>query len=87
MGALRARLAPLQSQINRLSRQFWVPKAQVAANRYDLSASRYRQVERDEPYQASPHLTLERLRELDTTMRQESEALEALLEEMVNDRG
>lgn len=85
--ALRGELAPLQSQINRLSRQFWVEKAQVAANRYDLSASRYRQVERDEPYQAPPELTLERLRELDAAMRQESEALESFLAEMVDDRG
>ncbi|MBX0326583.1 N-6 DNA methylase [Oscillochloris sp. ZM17-4] len=77
--ALRARLAPLQSQINRLSRQFWVEKAQVAANRYDLSASRYRQVERDEPYQASPQLTLERLRELERAMGEEMIALEGLL--------
>lgn len=79
LAALRARLAPLQSQINRLSRQFWVPKAQVAANRYDLSASRYRQVERDEPYQAPPELTLERLRELERAMGDEMIALEGLL--------
>jgi len=77
--SLRARLAPLQSQINRLSRQFWVTKAQVSANRYDLSASRYRQVERDEPYQASPQLTLERLRELERAMGEEMIALEGFL--------
>jgi type I restriction enzyme M protein len=76
---LRAQLSPLQSQINRLSRQFWVTKAQVATNRYDLSASRYRQVERDEPYQPAPQMILERLRDLERVMGGEMRVLEETL--------
>jgi hypothetical protein len=41
-------MAPLRAEIDQLNRQFWVTKAQVKANKYDLSASRYRQVEQDE---------------------------------------
>ena len=39
-------------------------KEQVKANKYDLSASRYRQVEQDEEYYEKPQVTLERLLEL-----------------------
>jgi len=39
------KMAPLQNEINQLNRQFWVSKDQVQANKYDLSASRYRQIE------------------------------------------
>ena len=71
LAALEARIAPLQSQIDRLSRQFWVTKAQVKANKYDLSASRYRQAEQDEAYYESPRVTMERLLELERVMTTE----------------
>ena len=41
---LHDEIAPLQAEMNQLTRQFWVTKEQVAANKYDLSASRYRQM-------------------------------------------
>ena len=36
-------------------------KEQVKANKYDLSASRYRQLEQDEEFYEEPKVTLERL--------------------------
>lgn len=72
-------IRPLQDEFNRLSRQFWVTKTQLVANRYDLSASRYRPVEQDEAYYDPPHVTLSRLCELENVMAQEIGELEALL--------
>jgi type I restriction enzyme M protein len=62
---LQTHIKPLQAEINQLSRQFWVTKAQVRANNYDLSASRYRQVEQDEVYYEKPEVTMERLQSLE----------------------
>jgi type I restriction enzyme M protein len=82
----QARLAKLQSQISnpqseidQLSRQFWVTKAQVKANKYDLSASRYRQVEVDAAYHESPQVTLERLTLLEQVMSDELIELREML--------
>jgi len=59
-----------------LTRQFWVTKKQVKDNKYDLSASRYRQVEQDETYYALPHVTVERLLNLEKVMIDEIKDLE-----------
>jgi type I restriction enzyme M protein len=74
-------MAPLQAEINQLNRQFWVTKARVKANKYDLSASRYRQIEQDEPFYELPQVTMERLLKLEYVMATEVRELEALLEE------
>ena len=58
LAELQSRMTPLQTEINQLTRQFWVTKDQVKANKYDLSASRYRQVEQDEEFYEEPHVTL-----------------------------
>jgi len=79
LASLAARIGPLQSQIDRLSRQFWETKAQVKGNKYDLSASRYRQVEQDEAYYEAPRVTLGRLRQLEEVMDQELDQLEGML--------
>jgi len=79
LATLEARIGPLQSQIDRLSRQFWVTKAQVKGNKYDLSASRYRQAEQDEAYYEAPRVTLGRLRQLEEVMDQELDQLEGML--------
>jgi type I restriction enzyme M protein len=63
---LQSRITPLQTEINQLGRQFWVNKDQVKANNYDLSASRYRQIEQDEMFYEQPTKTLDRLRKLET---------------------
>jgi type I restriction enzyme M protein len=82
----QARLANLQSQIenpqselDRLTRQFWVTKEQVRANKYDLSASRYRQVEADAAYHEKPAVTLERLARLERVMLEEIEELRKMM--------
>jgi type I restriction enzyme M protein len=64
-------LAPIQADIDQLSRQFWVGREQVKANKYDLSASRYRQVEPDETFYEKPHTTLERLTRLEQVISEE----------------
>jgi type I restriction enzyme M protein len=68
LAELQARITPLQDEINQLTRQFWVSKEQVVANKYDLSASRYRQVEQGEVFYEEPTVTLERMRQLDGLM-------------------
>lgn len=79
LAELQSRIAPLQSEINQLTRQFWVSKDQVKANKYDLSASRYRQVEQDEEFYERPQVTLERLQQLETTARSVIVSLEGML--------
>ena len=65
LATLQVRITPLQTEINQLTRQFWVTKDQVKAHEYDLSASRYRQVEQDDEFYEQPHVTLKRLRQLE----------------------
>jgi len=80
LAALEAEIAPLQAQIDRVQRQFWVAREQIEANKYDLSASRYRQVEPDEAYYEKPQVTMERLLELERVMAEEVRELKELLE-------
>jgi type I restriction enzyme M protein len=66
-------------EINQLTRQFWVTKDQLKANKYDLSASRYRLVEQDEEFYEEPSVTLKRLRQLETAATGEVEALQGMM--------
>ena len=68
-----------QYEFNRLSRQFWVTKDQIKGNKYDLSASRYRQIEQDETYYPEPTVTLDRMTRLETAITQGIRELETLL--------
>jgi type I restriction enzyme M protein len=79
LAELQTRITPLQTEINQLTRQFWVGKDQVKANKYDLSASRYRQVEQDETFYEQPRVTLERLAKLEAVAGGEVAALKELL--------
>jgi type I restriction enzyme M protein len=86
LAAAQARLSELESQISapqseldRLTRQFWVTKEQVKANKYDLSASRYRQVDADAVYHEKPSVTLERLARLESVMLDEIKELGKLV--------
>jgi type I restriction enzyme M protein len=63
---LQSRIAPLEREINQLGRQFWVTKDQVRTHKYDLSASRYQQIEQEQEYYEQPNVTLERLRKLES---------------------
>jgi type I restriction enzyme M protein len=75
LAELQSRIAPLEKEINQLTRQFWVTKEQVVAQKYDLSASRYRQIEQEEVFYEQPAVTLDRLRQLEAVAAGEVEAL------------
>jgi len=79
LATLQAQITPLQTEINQLGRQFWVTKDQVKANNYDLSASRYRQIEQDEMFYERPAVTLDRLRKLEITASADIAALKKML--------
>ena len=76
---LQSLISPPQGELDRLTRQFWVTKEQVKANKYDLSASRYRQVDADAVYHEKPSVTLERLARLESVMMDEIEELKKLV--------
>ena len=76
---IESQISAPQSELDRLTRQFWVTKEQVKANKYDLSASRYRQVDADAVYHEKPSMTLERLARLESVMVSEIEELKKLL--------
>ena len=80
---LQSKIVNPQSELDRLTRQFWVTKEQVKANKYDLSASRYRQVDADAAYHEKPSVTLERLARLESVMLDEIRELGKL----VNSKG
>ena len=81
LAELQSRIAPLEQEINQLGRQFWVAKEQVVAQNYDLSASRYRQVEQEDVFYERPAITLERMRQLENVAGNE---LECLLSSLVS---
>jgi type I restriction enzyme M protein len=81
LAELDARIAPLQAELDQLTRQFWVTKEQVRLNKYDLSASRYRPLEADEAWHESPQVTLERMLRLEQVMAEEINELARMLEE------
>ena len=76
---LQSKISSPQSELDRLTRQFWVAKAQVVANKYDLSASRYRAVDADVAYHEQPSVTLERLGRLEGVMMSEIDELKKLV--------
>jgi type I restriction enzyme M protein len=80
LSTIQSQISAPQSELDRLTRQFWVAKAQVIANKYDLSASRYRQVDADAVYHEKPSVTLERLARLESVMMSEIEELKKLLD-------
>src|SRR6185295_18173579 len=65
LAELQSRIAPLENEINQLTRQFWVTKEKVVTEKYDLSASRYRQIEHEEVFYEKPTITLQRMRRLE----------------------
>ncbi len=76
---LHGELLPLRAEYNRLSRQFWVEKDQVKANKYDLSAGRYRRVESEQVYYEQPQVTLERMAKLEQVISKGIEELNNLV--------
>jgi type I restriction enzyme M protein len=70
LAELHAEIAPFQAEINRLGRQFWVDKKDIVANKYDLSSSRYRDLEQEEQFLEQPGVTLQRLAALERASQQ-----------------
>jgi type I restriction enzyme M protein len=79
LAELQARIGPPQTEINQLTRLFWVTKEQVKTNKYDLSASRYRETEQDEDFHEEPIVTLKRLRQLEAAATGEVVGLQEML--------
>jgi type I restriction enzyme M protein len=51
----------------------------VVTQKYDLSTSRYRQIEQDEVFHEKPAVTLDRLRQLEHVAEQDVAGLEKIL--------
>ena len=79
LSELQNRIAPLQAEINQIGRQFWVERKQVVANEYDLSASKYRNVEQDGEFFENPAVTLDRLRKLEAIATSNVATMERML--------
>ena len=77
---LLVEISKFQDPIDQLSRQFWVSKTRVQENKYDLSASRYREIDQDETYHEEPSVTIERLLKLENVMANEVEQINQLLQ-------
>jgi type I restriction enzyme M protein len=75
LSTLENQIAPLQPEYDRLKRYFWVDKADIVKNKYDLSASRYKDAEQDDAYFEKPEVTLERLMNLEKIITSEANQL------------
>lgn len=58
---LHRQIEPLKAERDALTRQFWVTKAQMKANKYDLSSARYRLIEQDQVFYEDPSVTIDRI--------------------------
>jgi len=76
---LQVRITPIQSEINQLGRQFWADKTQVISNKYDLSTSKYREVEHEDTFLETPAATIDRLRKLESAAKNNITTIERLL--------
>ena len=68
-----------EQDIDRTRKAFFVPKAEIAANGYDLSINRYKESEYEEVKYESPKVILQKLRDLEDEIRVDLDALEGLL--------
>lgn len=68
-----------ETDTNRAAKAFFVPKAEIATNAYDLSINRYKEVAYEEVQYEPPKVILQKLRSLEDEIRADLDALEALL--------
>jgi type I restriction enzyme M protein len=68
-----------ETKRTRTEQSFLVPKAEIAANDYDLSINRYKQVVYEEVQHASPQVILAELRALEAEIVRGMEELEGML--------
>ncbi|MBE9078291.1 SAM-dependent DNA methyltransferase [Romeria aff. gracilis LEGE 07310] len=64
---------------DRTGKAFWVPKAEITANAYDLSINRYKEIEYEEVEYDPPKVILQKLRALEGEIRQDLDELERML--------
>lgn len=64
----------------RTEQSFCVPKAEIAANDYDLSINRYKEIVHDEVEHESPQVILEQLASLEDEIQQGIQDLKAMLQ-------
>lgn len=69
----------IERDIERTEKAFFVPKAEIAANGYDLSINRYKETEYAEVKYEHPKVILEKLRDLEDEIRADLDELEKLL--------
>lgn len=65
LAELEEAIRPLGGEVNRLTRQIWVTREEVAANKFDLSPRLYRTVDREQPFFEEAAVTIQQLRRLD----------------------
>ena len=68
-----------EQDTDRTEKAFFVPKAEIAANGYDLSINRYKETEYAEMKYEPPKVILQKLRDLEDEIRTDLNALEGLL--------
>ena len=80
---IRPKRSTLQSRsevdISRAAKAFFVPKAEIAANGYDLSINRYKEVVHAEVAHRPPGEILEKLGQLEAEIQQGMKELEGML--------
>jgi type I restriction enzyme M protein len=77
---LDMQVSPVRGETDQLLRQFWVALDEVRENRHDLSASRYRETEREVQYIENPGSTLVRMQRLEKLISDGIADLETLVE-------
>ncbi|NEO34147.1 MAG: SAM-dependent DNA methyltransferase [Symploca sp. SIO3C6] len=75
----RWKLRNPEKDTNRTSKAFFVPKAEIEGNGYDLSINRYKEVEYEEVVYEPPRVILQKLRDLEDEIRGDLDELEGLL--------
>jgi type I restriction enzyme M protein len=73
------RLALSEAEVSRTEQSFCVPKAEIAANGYDLSLNRYKEVVHEEVEHLPPLEVLQTLAELEEQIQQGMKDLEGML--------
>jgi len=69
----------IEQDSDRTEKAFFVPKAEIAANGYDLSINRYKEAEYAEVTYEPPKVILQKLRDLESEIRADLDELERLL--------
>ncbi|NER27843.1 MAG: SAM-dependent DNA methyltransferase [Symploca sp. SIO1C4] len=75
----RWKLRNPEKDTSRTSKAFFVPKAEIEGNGYDLSINRYKEVEYEEVVYEPPRVILQKLRDLEDEIRGDLDELEGLL--------